>query len=303
MSNLSQASDNPCANEPSSGVKRIITPKQKDLGGFSVRRALPVVEQRRVGPWIFFDHAGPAVFPPGEGMDVRPHPHINLATVSYLFNGAIMHRDSLGNELAIVPGDINLMVAGKGIVHSERTPEDVRAAGHTLHLLQLWLALPEADEETDPAFYHYDASELPTIKVDGISIRVMMGQAYGLNSPVKIFAQTLYFEADIAEGKSLEIPAEEERAIYVASGNVEINGKEVDEFSLAILEQDCAITVKAREDSRIAVIGGETLSDRHLFWNFVSSRKDRLEQAKDDWKNGRFPKVPGDEEEFIPLPE
>lgn len=303
MSNLSQAFDNTCANEPCSGVKLIITPKQKDLGGFSVRRALPVVEQRRVGPWIFFDHAGPAVFPPGEGIDVRPHPHINLATVSYLFDGAIMHRDSLGNELAIVPGDINLMVAGKGIVHSERTPEDVRAAGHTLHLLQLWLALPEEDEETDPAFFHYDASELPTTELDSITIRVMMGQAYGLKSPVKTFAQTLYFEADIAAGKSLEIPAEEERAIYVAGGNVEINGKEVDEFSMAILEPDCAITVKASRDSRIAVIGGEALSDRHLFWNFVSSRKERLEQAKDDWKNGRFPKVPGDEEEFIPLPE
>ena len=234
---------------------------------------------------------------------MRPHPHINLATVSYLFDGAIMHRDSLGNELAIVPGDINLMVAGKGIVHSERTPDSVRAAGHTLHLLQLWLALPEPEEETAPAFYHYDASELPTTELNGIAIRVMMGQAYGLKSPVKIFAQTLYFEADIGAGKSLEIPGEEERAIYVAGGKVEINGREVEAFSMAVLETDCVITVKASKDSRIALIGGETLTERHLFWNFVSSRKERLEQAKQDWKNGRFPKVPGDEEEFIPLPE
>jgi redox-sensitive bicupin YhaK (pirin superfamily) len=303
MSNLSQDYDNTCTNEPCRGVKLIITPTQKDLGGFSVRRALPVVEQRKVGPWIFFDHAGPAVFPPGEGIDVRPHPHINLATVSYLFDGAIMHRDSLGNELAIVSGDINLMVAGKGIVHSERTPDNVRAAGHTLHLLQLWLALPEPEEETAPAFYHYDASELPTTELNGIAIRVMMGQAYGLKSPVKTFAQTLYFEADIGAGKSLEIPGEEERAIYVAGGKVEINGREVEAFSMAVLETDCVITVKASKDSRIALIGGETLTERHLFWNFVSSRKERLEQAKQDWKNGRFPKVPGDEEEFIPLPE
>jgi redox-sensitive bicupin YhaK (pirin superfamily) len=303
MSNLSQDYDIKSFNEPFRGVKLIITPTQKDLGGFSVRRALPVAEQRGVGPWIFFDHAGPAVFPPGEGIDVKPHPYINLATVSYLFDGAVMHRDSLGNELAIVPGDINLMVAGKGIVHSERTPDSVRAAGHTLHLLQLWLALPEPEEETAPAFYHYDAIELSTTELNGIAIRVMMGQAYGLKSPVKTFAQTPYFEADIGAGKSLEIPGEEERAIYVAGGKVEINGREVEAFSMAVLETDCVITVKASKDSRIALIGGETLTERHLFWNFVFSRKERLEQAKQDWKNGRFPKVAGDEEEFIPLPE
>ena len=303
MSNLSQDFDTDCENQPCSGVAKIITPKEKDLGGFSVRRALPSFEQRKVGPWIFFDHAGPAVFPPGEGIDVRPHPHINLATVSYLFDGSIMHRDSLGNELPIVPGDINLMVAGKGIVHSERTPDEVRAAGHTLHLLQLWLALPEQDEEIDPAFYHCDASELPTTEVDGVPIRVMMGSAFNVTSPVKTFAETLYFEADFQTGQSLEIPVADERAIYVAAGAVEINGKAVNEFSMAILDGNPDITVTATEDSRIALIGGETLGDRHLFWNFVSSRKERLEQAKDDWKNGRFDKVPGDEEEFIPLPE
>lgn len=267
-----------------------------------MRRALPVKEQRKIGPWIFFDHAGPATFAPGEGVDVRPHPHINLATVTYMFEGSFMHRDSLGNEIAIAPGDINLMVAGKGIVHSERTPDALRAAGHTLHALQLWLALPEEDEEIDPAFYHYDAAELPTTEVDGIPIRVMMGVAYGLRSPVKTFAETLYFEADLKAGQSLQLPEAEERGVYVAAGQIAINGREVNEFSLAVLENAPGTCVTASRDSRIALIGGEALGPRHLFWNFVSSRKERIEQAKSDWDNGRFPRVPGDDEEFIPLP-
>ena len=284
-------------------MKLIITPRQKDLGDFKVRRALPVKEQRKVGPWIFFDHAGPAIFPPGKGVDVRPHPHINLATVTYLFEGSFLHRDSLGNAVAIQPGEINLMVAGKGIVHSERTPEQLRQSGHTLHALQLWLALPEADEEIDPAFYHYDVSDIPCGNFEGIPIRVMMGSAFGLSSPVKTFAQTFYFEAEIKAGQSLLLPVEEERAVYVASGKIEIDGKEVEAFSLAVLEENPHICLEATEDSRVALIGGEALGDRHIFWNFVSSRRERIEQAKEDWKRGRFPKVPGDEEEFIPLPE
>lgn len=302
MSSLSQVFENDCENQPCSGVKLIISPREKDLGGFSVRRALPVKEQRKIGPWIFFDHAGPATFEPGDGVDVRPHPHINLATVTYMFEGSFMHRDSLGNEIAIAPGDINLMVAGKGIVHSERTPDDLRAAGHTLHALQLWLALPEEDEETDPAFYHYPAKDLPTTEVEGIPIRVMMGSAYGLNSPVKTFAQTLYFEADLQAGQTLTLPTAEERGVYVAAGQIEINGQQVDQFSLAVLEDQPDTQVKASADSRIALIGGEALSERHMFWNFVSSRKERIERAKSDWDNGKFPKVPGDDAEFIPLP-
>ena len=302
MSSLSQVFENDCENQPCSGVRLIISPREKDLGGFSVRRALPVKEQRKIGPWIFFDHAGPATFEPGEGVDVRPHPHINLATVTYMFEGSFMHRDSLGNEIAIAPGDINLMVAGKGIVHSERTPDDIRAAGHTLHALQLWLALPEADEETDPAFYHYPAKDLPTTEVDGVPIRVMMGEAYGLSSPVKTFAQTLYFEADLQAGQELELPAAEERGVYVAAGEIEINGQGIEQFSLAVLEDQPATRIKATADSRIALIGGEALSERHMFWNFVSSRKERIEQAKTDWDNGKFPTVPGDDAEFIPLP-
>lgn len=233
---------------------------------------------------------------------MRPHPHINLATVTYMFEGSFMHRDSLGNEIAIAPGDINLMVAGKGIVHSERTPDELRAAGHTLHALQLWLALPEEYEEIDPAFYHYDAADLPTTEVDGIPIRVMMGQAYGVSSTVKIFAETLYFEADLKAGQTLELPRAEERGAYVAAGQIEINGKAVNEFSLAVPEDRDNTCVKATEDSRIALIGGEALGERHMFWNFVSSRKERIEQAKSDWDNGKFPKVPGDDEEYIPLP-
>lgn len=302
MSSLSQVFENDCENQPCSGVSLIITPREKELGGFSVRRALPVKEQRKIGPWIFFDHAGPATFAPGEGVDVRPHPHINLATVTYMFEGSFMHRDSLDNEIAIAPGDINLMVAGKGIVHSERTPDALRAAGHTLHALQLWLALPEEDEEIDPAFYHYDAAELPTTEVDGIPIRVMMGEAYGLRSPVKTFAETLYFEADLKAGQSLQLPEAEERGVYVAAGQIAINGLEVNEFSLAVLENAPGTCVTASQDSRIALIGGEALGPRHMFWNFVSSRKERIEQAKSDWDNGRFPRVPGDDEEFIPLP-
>ncbi len=303
MSSLSQHHESECENHPCSGVSRILSPKQKDLGDFKVRRALPALEQRKVGPWIFFDHAGPATFPPGKGIDVRPHPHINLATVTYMFEGSFMHRDSLGNALAIKPGDINLMVAGKGIVHSERTPDDLRESGHTLHALQLWLALPEADEEIDPAFYHYPAADIPTKEVSGVPVRVMMGTAFDLRSPVKTFAQTLYFEAEMKTGQTLQLPLEEERAVYVAAGQIDINGRVVDEFSLAILEPGADISIEANAHTRVALIGGEALSQRHLFWNFVSSRRERIEQAKQDWKNGAFASVPGDEEEFIPLPE
>lgn len=304
MSNLDTSIDNnDCDNKPCDGVELIIRPGKKDLGGFSVRRSLPFPTRRMVGPWIFFDHAGPATFEPGKGIDVRPHPHINLATVTYMFEGSFQHKDSLGNDVEVKPGDINLMVAGKGIVHSERTPHYLRASGSVLHALQLWLALPEADEETEPAFYHYDEWDIPKTTVDGVELRVMMGSAYGIESPVKTFAETLYFEAHLQQGQTLAIPETEDRAIYVAAGNIEINGTTVKEFCLAILEADCEVVIKASADSRIALIGGERLSERHINWNFVSSRKERIEQARADWKAGRFPKVPGDEEEFIPLPE
>ncbi len=303
MSTLAQVSENEdCVESPCAEIERIIRPGKKDLGGFHVRRALPMPMQRKVGPWVFFDHAGPATFQPGQGLDVRPHPHINLATVTYLFAGQFLHRDSLGNEQLIGPGEINLMVAGRGIVHSERTPGALKANGSSLHALQLWLALPEADEETAPDFYHHPAEAMPELDLDGVKVRILMGSAYGAQSPVKTFARTLYLEANLPGGHSLSLPEEEERALYVVDGAVTINGQELGQFDFAVLSPGPA-TIATQADSRVALIGGETLSERHIAWNFVSSTRERIEQAKQDWRAGRFPKVPGDEEEFIPLPE
>jgi len=303
MSNLYDGNDE-CEAEknPCNGIDLVLKPGVKDLGSFSVRRALPSAQQRKVGPWIFFDHAGPAHFAAGEGIDVRPHPHINLATVTYMFEGQLLHRDSIGSVQILQPGDINLMVAGKGIVHSERTPPETRKSAHSLHALQLWLALPEADEESDPAFYHYPAEELPTTEIGGVSLRVMMGSAYGLSSPVKTFAETLYVEANLKAGQRLTLPMCEERAIYLAKGEVSSNGSVVEEFTMAILSQEGEFTVEATSDARLAFIGGEKLSERFIDWNFVSSNKERIKQAREDWKAGRFGKVSEDDEEFIPLP-
>lgn len=283
-------------------IKSVLKPRGKDIGEFEVRRALPFIQQRSIGPWIFFDHFGPVDFAPGEGMNVRPHPHINLATVTYLFEGEIFHRDSLGNALAIEPGGINLMVAGKGITHSERTRDELRETGYRMHGLQLWHALPEADEEVDPAFYHHPASDIPQVDVKGVSVRVMMGTAYGVTSPVKTFSENIYIEADLKAGESLDLPEAEERGIYVVKGELDIHGETAPLFAMSVLN-DAAKTVTALEDTRFALIGGAHLGQRHLDWNFVSSRKARLERAKTDWREGRFPKVVGDEAEFIPLPE
>jgi len=284
-------------------IAMLIKPSKKDLGGFSVRRVLPYRQQRMVGPWIFFDHMGPAKFPAGEGINVRPHPHINLATVTYLFEGEILHRDSLGNLQPIRPGDINLMVAGRGIVHSERERDEIRSREHHQHGLQLWLALPADQEEIEPAFYHYAKSEIPQVTIDGVPVRVMMGSAFGVTSPVKTFAETLYIEAQLEAGQSLTLPDAPERALYVATGEIRIATGSIGAFNMAVLNTGQEVTVTAEVDSRIALVGGESLGERHIFWNFVSSRRERIEQAKADWKEGRFPKVPGDEEEFIPLPD
>ncbi len=285
-------------------IELIITPKEHDLGGFSVRRVLPNAKQRMVGPWIFFDHMGPAEFAPGQGIDVRPHPHINLATVTYLFAGEMFHRDSLGNALAINPGAINLMVAGKGIVHSERQREEVKAGDNRLNGLQLWLALPEADEEMEPEFRHYDRAEIPETLVDSVPVRVLIGAAYGVRSPVATFAETLYVESFLRAGQSLVLPdAVNERAVYVVDGRITIQGSVIARHNMAIMRSGQRVTIQAEVDTQLAVIGGEKLSPRHIWWNFVSSRKERIEQAKQDWLTGVFPKVPGDEQEFIPLPE
>ncbi|WP_051418842.1 pirin family protein [Thioalkalivibrio paradoxus] len=284
-------------------VEMLLQPQERDLGGFSVRRLLPSAKRTMVGPWIFFDHIGPADFPPGEGITVRPHPHINLATVTYLFEGEILHPDSLGSLQPIVPGDINLMVAGRGIVHSERERPEVTGTAHRLHGLQLWLALPEADEETEPAFHHYPGSDIPMCTVDGVPLRVMMGSAFGLTSPVRTFADTLYVEAHLKAGQCLALPEAPERALYVVSGALRLGGRPLPEHSMAILSPTASVAMEADSDSRVALIGGEPLGKRFIDWNFVSSRKERIDQARADWRAKRYPLVPGDEKEFIPLPD
>lgn len=297
-----QNPDQDCRTNTCQAVELSIQPKEKDLGGFSVRRLLPAMKKRMVGPWIFFDHMGPADFPAGEGINVRPHPHVNLATVTYLFEGEIWHRDSLGYSQPIVPGDINLMVAGSGIVHSERESQAVNSVDHRLHGLQLWMALPEEDEEIDPAFYHYPSKDIPSVDMEGIPVRVMIGSAYGVTSPVKTFAETLYIEALLQAGQTLRLPQAQERAVYVASGDARAKDTPMPEHSMTIFSAGANVEITACSACRIALIGGQSMSPRHMFWNFASSRPERIEQAKADWQAGRFPKVPGDEEEFIPLP-
>lgn len=284
-------------------VELLIEPRDKDLGGFSVRRVLPTVQRRMVGPWIFFDHMGPADFAAGDGINVRPHPHVNLATVTYLFEGEILHRDSVGSYQPIRPGDVNLMVAGKGITHSERERPEITAAAHRLNGLQLWLALPEADEEIDPAFYHYPSADIPRVEIDGVPIRVIMGSAYGATSPVKVYADTLYVEAHLKAGQTIKVPDAQERAVYVAEGELTAGATSVPEYAMAVFSDAPGIELTATRDSRIAIVGGEHLGKRYIEWNFVSSRRERIEQAKADWKAQTFPKVEGDDNEFIPLPE
>lgn len=284
-------------------VTHILTPVEKNLGEFTVKRVLPSSQQKMVGPWLFFDHAGPAEFAPGPGINVRPHPHINLATVTYLFEGEVLHRDSLGSEQTILPGDINLMVAGKGITHSERECQAIQHTSRKLHGLQLWHALPEKDEQIDPAFYHYTANELPRFKVNNNEIRLMIGQAYNHQSPVKTFADTLYIEANLKQKSTLTLPKAEQLAIYVVTGQIQIENKQVDQHQMAILKDHATGEIKANQHTLIAIIGGEKMTPRYLEWNFASSKQANIEQAKKDWMNGKFPKVPGDEEEFIPLPE
>lgn len=285
-------------------ITHIIPARKKDLGGFSVRRLLPYAKQRMVGPWIFFDHIGPVNFPAGEGINVRPHPHINLATVTYLFDGEILHRDSLGNTQAIRPGDINLMVAGSGIAHSERETDEVHNQPHSLHGLQLWHALPKDAEETEPSFTHYSAQGIPSVSVNGVAVRVMMGEAYGATSPVTTFGETLYAEARLQEGDTLTLPDAEELALYIVHGSLSLGGSPaLKAQQMAILESGKSYSATAHEETLLVMIGGAPLGERYIEWNFVSSRKARIEQAKQDWKQGKFPKVPGDEKEFIPLPE
>lgn len=288
--------------EPCTALRTVLAPKDRDLGGFSVRRLMPSDRLKAVGPFVFFDHLGPARFAPGTGIDVRPHPHIGLATITYLFEGEILHRDSLGQVQAIRPGEINWMTAGRGIAHSERTPPLLRQAGHDLHALQLWVALPEEQEETTPEFLHYDADQLPAVERQGLSLRVMIGEAFGLSSPVKTYSPTLYLDARLAKGAALVLPdGVDERAVYLVSGSLKSRDRLIARHHLAVFDDTPGIELIAAEDSRLVVIGGNPLGKRTVWWNLVATRKDLIEKAKADWKHGRFPKVPG-ETEFIPLP-
>lgn len=294
----------PVAGDEAAGaVDLVVEPSSKDLGGFSVRRALPSIKRRMVGPFVFFDHMGPAMMPPGEGIDVRPHPHIGLATLTYLTEGSFVHRDSLGSLQEIRPGEVNWMTAGRGIAHSERTGPEPRAAGHLIQGLQSWIALPQAFEETDPGFFHAAVSDLPYVEDRGIGLRLIIGSLFGQRSPVPTFSEMVYADAVLAAGAALPVPAEHaERAVYLVEGEVEIAGDRFAAGRLLVFRPGDAITIRAVLPSRLLILGGEPMDGpRHLWWNFVSSSKDRIEAAKADWLGGRFPPVP-DETEFIPLP-
>jgi redox-sensitive bicupin YhaK (pirin superfamily) len=283
----------------------IIVPRTWDLGdGFEVRRVLPSAERRTVGPFVFFDQLGPIVLRAGTGLDVRPHPHIGLATVTYLFEGEILHRDSLGTVQPIRPGEVNWMTAGRGIVHSERTPPELRSGGARLFGIQTWVGLPGGREEAEPAFAHHAEDALPLLDGDGMRVRVIAGTLYGARSPLALLSETFYADAALADGARLELPAEyEERAVYIAEGRIAIGADTFAAGRMLVFRQGDRVALRADGPARLLLLGGAPLDGpRHLWWNFVSSSPERIEQAKADWREGRFPQVPG-ESEFIPLPE
>lgn len=285
-------------------ISTVIVPRTADLGdGFTVRRALPHASRRMVGPFVFLDEMGPAVLRDGHGLDVRPHPHIGLATVTYLFDGTITHRDSLGMVQDIKPGDVNWMSAGRGIVHSERSPPSERKGGARLYGIQSWVALPINHEESDPTFVHYGADVLPTVAGEGFEMRVIAGEMFGLRAPVATLWDMFYADAQLEPGAQLALPAMvEERAAFVAEGEIETANCTVNGGELVVFNANTDAVITAIKPSRVMLLGGATMdAPRHIFWNFVSSRPERIEAAKDDWKAGRFPAVPG-ETEFIPLP-
>jgi redox-sensitive bicupin YhaK (pirin superfamily) len=282
----------------------VIEQRRRNLGGFEVGRVLPFAAHRMVGPFIFFDHIGPVDFPAGipRSLDVRPHPHIGLATVTYLFDGEIMHRDSVGSEQAIRPGEVNWMVAGRGITHSERF-ERARREGDRMHGIQAWVALPDEAEETDPGFDHYDAASLPTLEEDGASGRLIAGTAYGAMSTVPVHSPMFYVHWDLAPGARITLPDQHaERALYVASGEVDVAGHALREGQMAVVSRDASPTIRATAQAIVLAIGGEPVGERFIDWNFVSSSKERIEQAKADWRAGRLKLPDFDHDEFIPLP-
>lgn len=283
----------------------VLDPPVRDLGeGFQVRRALPSAKRRIVGPFVFLDQMGPVAFQAGQALDVRPHPHIGLATVTYLFEGEIMHRDSLGTALPIQPGAVNWMTAGRGIVHSERTPPERRRAGEKLYGIQAWVALPKKDEETDPSFEHVPAAKLPVIEEKGVTMRLIAGALFGAKAPVPVFSPMFYADASLDAGQRLALPADyAERAVYIVEGSLSVAGTDYAAGRLLIFPAGGTIVLNATVPSRLMLLGGDTMDGpRNIWWNFVSSSKERIEQAKADWRAQRFPVVPG-ESEFIPLPE
>jgi len=290
----------------------VIKGRERDLGGFSVRRVLPYLSHRMVGPFIFFDHMGPAEMKPGNGINVRPHPHINLATVTYLFEGVIRHQDSLGSDQLIEPGAINWMTAGRGIVHSERTPEALKGSPTRMHGIQLWVAVPEAVEEGEPSFSHHPKETLPSFEVEGVALKLLLGTAFGFESPVPIHSDMCYLEVKMKQGQCLIFPSTgREIAIYAVDGLADVDGTTLEPYSMAIGASDPALilTIEAKTDCKLMLLGGAPLGKRYIYWNFVSSAESRIEEAKVDWSRGpraaspRFPLIPNDKDECIPLPD
>jgi redox-sensitive bicupin YhaK (pirin superfamily) len=283
---------------------RIVTPKTHDVGGLMVGRVLPQIAQRSVGPFVFLDHMGPAEMKAGQALDVRPHPHIGLSTLTYLFEGGIFHRDTLGSAVEILPGEVNWMTAGRGIAHSERTSPAARLGPHRLHGLQFWVALPKADEETAPSFEHYDAPSIPHLSDRGVDMRVAAGRAYGAQSPVKTYSPLFFVDMRLEAGAKLALPNDyTDRAAYLIEGTIDAGGP-IEPRNMILFEKGADAVIEARTSAHIVLLGGEPFPEpRHIWWNFVSSSQERMEQAKKDWKDGRFGLIPGDDKEFIPLPE
>jgi len=291
------------ATDTQDAIETVVYARPRDLGGFTVGRALPSPARRLVGPFIFFDHMGPVEFVPGTGVDVRPHPHIGLATVTYLFEGEMLHRDSLGSEQFIRPGDVNWMVAGRGIVHSERISEERRTNGQKLHGIQAWVALPAEAESGEPAFYHHPVGDLPLIERPGVRMRLIAGNAYGARSGVQVASPTFYLDVQLEAAASLDLPDEhEERAFYLVDGRVSVGDREFEPRTLAVARPGASVRISALEPSRLMLLGGAHLGERFIEWNFVSSRHEKIEAAKAAWQAREFPVVPGDDVEFIPLP-
>ena len=291
-------------------IETVIIPRARDLGGFEVRRALPAPRRQMVGPFIFFDQAGPAEFLTGQGIDVRPHPHIGLGTVTYLYDGEFEHRDSLGTHQMIYPGEVNWMVAGKGVTHSERTSEATRRGESKLFGIQTWIALPESHEETGASFEHHGKAALPLLEGEGKEVRLILGNAWGEKAPVTMYSETFYADVVLQPGAKLPLPDDhEDRGLYITQGSVEIAGDTFEAGRMMVFRPGDAITVTAGpQGARLMALGGETMNGpRHIWWNFVASSKDKIEEAKAawaavDWEQGRFQLPPGDDQEFIPLP-